>query len=634
MSNNQELNLYFVESFTPMLRNLNGIIIALTPEVCYRLDKEGIVYQIFEDFYDMSKRKEYGKQYNKNLFSWIDSFDGYLKNQFTDSFDKKINFVKLYGFYIKNMLDSFIICSKNILETLNKLKPSKIFLITESHSEQNLDWRLFNEKPDLSSSLLPIICKQKNIHYSIISVKLENIKSDPIFIKLKFFLQRGFKKVKWLLNGIYTQTIYLLFLFKRKKVRSEGRLKVYLIVRDEWIGNFSKDAIKAGNQVLYHTIYGPKKYLFYRKRRKVEIKNFHLGENTATLWKKIGEKCIKEYNPSKWPNSKAGIDLSPILNNRFLYFLQKICPIINVTAKRYESMFKKAKIDFVVCSYTVSPSDFGVMAAATLNPKVVSIRTEHGGGEIQDPIWYFSEQPTNIYLTSSKEEAIFFEEFFNYDNTSRTEVTAGSVWIDRYRNEARKILHRFSKSPKWEYQDKNRMQVYYLPSIQYIQRFNITYTLCWYYHLQKALYKHFKKLHQYNFIIKIPPLPWIKYLYSPLLKFLKDLKASNISYKKGDLVKNLREADRVITDYPSTPTYEARLMGLPVLSLYHESISVRQTAKQAYGKTLVMFKTTKEALKHINEFLLSNPEGYIVPMEDNYCSPTLLEILENLKTYA
>ena len=123
----------------------------------------------------------------------------------------------------------------------------------------------------------------------------------------------------------------------------------------------------------------------------------------------------------------------------------------------------------------------------------------------------------------------------------------------------------------------------------------------------------------------------ISILSSVPLTFLKDLKAPNIFYRTGNLVVNLRKADRVITDYPSTPTYEARLMGLPVLSLYHESLSIRQTAKQAYKRTLVSFKTTEEALKQIDGFLSSNPGEYIVPVEDNFFAPSFLEIVENLK---
>jgi hypothetical protein len=69
-------------------------------------------------------------------------------------------------------------------------------------------------------------------------------------------------------------------------------------------------------------------------------------------------------------------------------------------------------------------------------------------------------------------------------------------------------------------------------------------------------------------------------------------------------------------------------MGLPVLSLYYESISVRQTAKEVYGKTLVSFSKTDEMLAHIDRFLFSDPKEYIVPTKDNFSSPTILEILE------
>ena len=629
MTESQKDTLYFVEDFAPMLRNLNGTFIALSPEVCYQLDKEGISYQVYEDFYDMFEMKEYGKKYNERLISWIDSFDDYLRNMLIDPLDKKINFVRLYGYYIKNMLDSFIICSKNILSVLSELKPTKITLVTNSSSEYKMNWMLYSEKVNLSSYLLPVICKQTGIAYSVITVNSENFKFYSVFLKLKYFPRRIFNALLRIIEGFGIQIIYIFFLFKRKKLRREGKFRTFLILKKDWLGNFCKDAVKQGYKVLYHTIHGPKKYLFFRNRKPDEINDFYLDENTVLLWQKIGENCIREFKPSKWASSEAGADLSSIINDRFLYFLQKISPIISLSAKRYGKYFKEKKIDYVIGAYILSPSEFGVITTATLSSKVFSVRTEHGSAEIQNAIWHFSEQPADIYVTSSKNEAIFFDEFFNHGNKNKTNVIAGRVWIDRYKNEAKKIAHRFSKLAEDNGSHKRPQKVYYLPSVQSLQRFDPTYPLCWYYRLQRDLCEHFATLSHYHFIVKVHPA--IRWLSEPLLRFLKDLKAPNIFYRTGNLVANLRKADRFITDYPSTPTYEARLMGLPVLSLYHESLSIRQTAKQTYGKTLVSFKTTEEALKQIDGFLSSNPKEYIVPVEDNYFAPTLLEILENLK---
>ena len=126
----------------------------------------------------------------------------------------------------------------------------------------------------------------------------------------------------------------------------------------------------------------------------------------------------------------------------------------------------------------------------------------------------------------------------------------------------------------------------------------------------------------FDFIIKASGIPSIS---EPIRNFIDDEKFINIFYKEDDLVRNLRSADRVITDYPSTPTYEARLLGLPVLSLYHKRVSVRQSAERKYGKTLIPFETLQEACDLVDVFLSAPSEEYIIPMDSEFNSPSFLE---------
>lgn len=623
---NQETDgVYFVEEFLPLVRNIKDRIIALNPSVCYRLDKEKISYQIYEDFYDMFERNRYAKQYCANEFTWINVFDDYLKNKLTDPLDKKIDFLKLYGYYIVTMLDPFIICSKNILSVISKKKPARVYLVARRCSQSEFDWKLYSKKEDLTPYLLPHICKQMGIPYTFIAIDAKGSKSHFNFYKFKCLPNKALTALIKMVKELYVRVIFLLALVKRKKLKKNDEFKKILILRDGWLGNLHGDALSRGHQVLY-PIYGLRKYTFLWTSQENETKKFHIDQETKSLWKKISEDCIKEFSPSKWPSSEAGIDLSPVLDERFLYFLQKICPIISLSAKQYKKIFEKKKINYIVCQYKTYPSDFGAMMAATLDPFTSSVHIEHGGGEVENFIQYFTELPANIYITSSTEEAKFYDKLFNYDDKNKVKVIAGRGWIDRYNHEAKKVTRRFLKSKKHSASGRPIEKICYLPGTHFVQRFTASYPLCWYYQLQRDLCKHFAELPEYDFIIKVHPQ--IKWLCEPLLNFLKDLKAPNIFYKEDDLVLNLRKADRVITDYPSTPTYEARLMGLPVFSLYHESIDVRNTAKEIYNKTIVSFKKTEELVEHIDRFLSSDPREYIVSMKEDLLTPTLIEILE------
>ncbi len=629
MINSNAESIYFVEEFNSLVHSLKGKIIALNPAVCRKLDKEVIDYQIYEDFYDMFEREKYARECDQRKLPWFNAFDNYLRTKLTDPLDKKINFVKLYGYSIITMIDSFIIFSRNILSVLDKEKPSKVCLVTASHPRVGFDSTLFTDKSDLTSYLLPIICEEKGIPYSVIMVNPENSKVNFIHLKLRRFPSRAFKAIGRVIKRAHIQIIYLLFYLKRKQLAKEGKLKKILILREDWLGNLYKNATKAGHQILYHTIHGPKKNLFFRKRKEEKVEDFCVDIKTSALWEEIGESCIREFHPCEWISRESGIDLSRILNPRFLYFLQKICPIISITAKKYEKILQKEKINYVATAYKIFLSEYGVMTIAKLLPQVFSIHVEHGGGEAEYHMQYFSEQPTDVYATPSIEEAVFYDKCFNENNQGKIEVIASRVWIGKYSGEAKKTARRFLKSAASRSLNKHREKVCYLPVAQGVQRLRCTYPLSWYFHLQCNLCRYFAELPQYDFIIKV--LPTERWIAKSLLNFLKDLKAPNIFYKDGNLMTYLRQADRVITDFPSTPTYEARLMGLPLLSLYHDSIDVWDGAREAYGKTLVPFRATQEALGHIDKFLSSKPEEYIIPVEHNFLTPDLLEIIENLK---
>ena len=307
-----------------------------------------------------------------------------------------------------------------------------------------------------------------------------------------------------------------------------------------------------------------------------------------------------------------------------MYFLEKICPSISLAAKKYERILKEEKINYVICQYKMYPSDCGVMAAAKLLPEVLSVQIQHGGGESVYHLHHFSELPADIYIASSKEEASFYDKFFNSGGTDNVKVAPARVWTDKYKQEAKRIARRSQKTAGSTRKEK----IYYVPSLQSLQRLGSTYPVVWYFNLQRDLCRYFSKRPQYDFVIKASlPLRW---LFEPLFKYLNDLKAPNIFYEEGDLIWHLRRADRVITDSPSTPTYEARLFGLPLISLYHESTGVRGTAKDNYGKTLVSFREPEEMIEHVDKFLRSDPGEYVTPMDDNLLIPTLFGILENL----
>ena len=65
-------------------------------------------------------------------------------------------------------------------------------------------------------------------------------------------------------------------------------------------------------------------------------------------------------------------------------------------------------------------------------------------------------------------------------------------------------------------------------------------------------------------------------LFEAFFAFMIAYKVENVTFEKTSMMESLQRADRVLTDYPLTPTGEARLAGKPVLSLHHSAMIIQE----------------------------------------------------------
>jgi hypothetical protein len=149
----------------------------------------------------------------------------------------------------------------------------------------------------------------------------------------------------------------------------------------------------------------------------------------------------------------------------------------------------------------------------------------------------------------------------------------------------------------------------------------------WYYKLQKALIEYFSTKTEYTFVWK--GLPQSDVIYNPIPDFIKDNNFNNIDIATNLFVEHLLSADRVICDYPSAGFYEAVIAGVPTMSLYHQAFKVRRSAVEYFRNLLTLYSTIPEAIKHIDEFLNSDPALYKTTIEMG--DESLLHILEKVR---
>ena len=76
---------YLVEEYRSNIEfDKDSVVVALTPKVCYQLDKKGIKYSIIEDYYDEVELSNQVEAYRQSVFQWIDELDEFLQNNIKD----------------------------------------------------------------------------------------------------------------------------------------------------------------------------------------------------------------------------------------------------------------------------------------------------------------------------------------------------------------------------------------------------------------------------------------------------------------------------------------------------------------------------------------------------------------------
>ncbi|MBU0467664.1 MAG: hypothetical protein KJ736_01200 [Candidatus Omnitrophica bacterium] len=420
--------LYFVEDYAPFIHDLDGTIIALNPMTCAMLDEEKIEYQVIEDFYDASERVKYGDEYHERLSAWITKFDQYLNSKVENSIDKQIEFLRAHGYFVKNYVDSLLVNVFNYVSILDALNPSEVVVVSKRKPEIALmsgikKW-IFNVDP----SVLKIVCEKRGVPFCYEMVAKET--SDVPKISSKNLLNKVRLFIKNNKRGVELFLLRILFFPKRMKRKKEGVFKKFLLVNDDWLIDFYKNAIIAGYDVAYFSEKGPRKF----PAKVPEDESLSMDEEKRVVqWKRVAKDCFREFNPSLWVNVEAGLDISQIFDRCIQYFLETVCPQISKYVQEYTIYFDKFGITHAICDIKVTPAAVGVMFAAFLKENVVAAQIEHGETTGEDHVFLYSERPVDLYISCSKDQESFFKEFLNNDSRKKIEVVAGDVWNKRYK---------------------------------------------------------------------------------------------------------------------------------------------------------------------------------------------------------
>ena len=603
----------------------NSLIVALTPEVCYQLDKAGIEYSIIEDYYNEVDLTALEDEYYKSQLGWIESLDEFLQNNVKELKELNLRLGWIYYYYLKTMvLDPlFLRCY-----TLNKLfqatKPSTVAFISHPPKETPLDFRLQYDGKSYYSQIIPILCRENNI--PLTSIFLEQDKST--LRELKFIdvniaarLRRTLSKFE-IARRIYFTCKYFSQWPLLPKRPSGEKLKI-LMLKLDWGGvELVKDALRNGHNIYQLSNDFILKYsrLGVRLRLNLKAKYEEVASSDNSIWEGTA-KLLEGNNLIQWINERCQMDVSTVVSPKLRYFISKVCPEILGYFKVFARFYKSEKINFAFTPTRDSPVEFAAIAAASHNSHTKSVSIYHGDDIFANKLWNVMELAHfNIHIAPKKELA----EYFRYQceaNNIPTEIYSSLPLLSNlkrisYLREKQKgnIKKRIVYLPTMMMGDTRRMD-------------GANYPDTWYYEFQKSLIEYFSRKSEYTFVWK--GLPTSDAVYNPIPNFIMDNDFSNIKIATNPFIEHLLSADRVICDYPSTGFYESVVAGVPTICLYHSAFIVRKSAVDYFGKLLKLFSDIPEAIKHIDEFLNSDRELYKTTIETG--EENVLQILERVR---
>jgi hypothetical protein len=616
---------YLVEEYSPKIEfDKDSVVVALTPKVCYQLDKERIRYSIIEDYYDEVELSTHVDEYFKSQLQWTERLDEFLQDNVKELKELNLKLGTIYYYYLKtSVLDPLYIRCYTLNRLFEAIKPSAITFISHPPRELPLDFRLQDDGKSYYSQVIPILCDENNIPLTTVfldeeSKDVKEIKSVGSTKNLMIWLERTLYKSATV-RSMYFVCKYLgrQPLFKQP---SQENLSI-LILKDGyhiWPA-LAIDALKRG-----HNVYELQDDLIIKRSFFREKRHFRLQKETASLddiWEHAAN-LLESSDLIRRINEQCQLDVSEIILPRLRYFVSKVCPEILRYFKILVGFYEREVIDFILAPYAISLVELGALAAANHHPRVKTACLVHGDGVYDSRFWNIMElQNFDIHISSHTEAKEYFRRLANEINSPAKLYCSPHRLLNvkkmAYAREKRgnKIIR------------KNR--VIYLPLFMMwdarIMEGDPN-SATWYYKFQKSLIEYFSTRGEYTFVWK--GLPQSDQIYNPIPNFIRDNNFSNIEIATNPFTEHLLTADRVICDCPSTGFYESVVAGVPTMSLYHEALIVRKSAVEYFGNLLKPFSNIPEAINHIDEFLNSDPELYktTIEMEDK----SILDILEEI----
>lgn len=583
-------------------------VIALTPEVCARLSRAQIPYEVLDETCVERDLEKDARRYFFEQLDWFKAFDEFIKENIEYCRLNDLSLATAHYNQLKYVIDSAISYAYVLNMFVQKHRPGKIIHLA-SAAEEKVDpsiYSLFHSPTTTVAQLLPHVCANQKVPFERRIVK-DELQKQPASTLGAFkstvkdmLLAMG---VKSFLNFVRFQKPRC-FMPGGKSLRSSRMLFLHA-------GCFSVDeairqSLFAGARVFTMGKNSIDQELAIWQRRAVVLDNGREGAFAARIKEqcRIASQVLRgNHSLFSWLSQKSGIDISGFILPSLNHFISDICYDTILKTEKLLAFYDRYHIDMVLMRASTGYDSAFVLAAAKMRRSIKRVCIQHSCTALDGLLLPMTELGFfDYYLATDGISEDYFNAYRKYD-----------IFCDCQVRQAAHYLSWIQKRYRQKSSKRGRERIIFAPSDARVGIGNLNNQFyqdgIWYLAFLRELLEYFAKRQDKIFVFKYRFGQ--HFMRKVMIPYIISQGYSNIILESRPLADCFRLGQRVILDYPSSGLFEAAAAGLPVMSLYKRSFITWPDAVKFFGCSLQPFSDAAEAKEAIERFLGDDPAKYM-----------------------
>lgn len=611
---------YFLSAFEEDHDYSGATLIALTPEVCAKLMRAQIPYQVLDETCIERDLEKDAQAYFFEQLEWFRNFDGFLKEHIEYCRVNDISLASAHYNQLKYVIDSAISYAYVLRLFIQKHNPAKIIHVA-SYAEENVEpsiYALFYSPTTTIAQLLPYVCRSLGVPFrrKIVSCgrkKQGRASLDLLKNTIKDILLRlGFKSLvnlirfkKYRCLMPHTKSLrQLRILFLHAGCFSVDEAIRKSLFAGAGVFTLGKNTIDSENSIV--------------KRQRIVLDKGHnsiFADAVQAQCSTASCLCHGYERLFSWIRQKAGLDLTNYLAPYLSHFISHICYDTILKTEKLVAFYDCNKIDMVVMRASTGYDSAFTLTAASLRPHLKRVCIQHSCTALDGLLLPMTDLGFfDYYLATDSLSEKYFNSYSQHDIFKGCQVKQAAHYF-------RWIEARYQKRPR----QRGRERILFAPSDARVGTRNLNnqghWDGIWYFAFLRQLLAYFAERQDKFFIFKYRFGQ--HFMHKVMISYIVSQGYTNIILESRPLIDCFNLAQRLILDYPSSGLFESAAAGIPVLALYKSSFRMWDEALRFFGHSLKPFSDAAEAIRHIDDFLNTDSEKYKVnlPLKESNIIP-------------